>query len=345
MDRRDPDRRICCLLGVVQIITSIAAGFRKARLVAGFLFLCALLGGCAVILPQTQALKDHRPPDLPLQTELADVPFFAQQEYQCGPAALAMALNAAGVSVTPEALVEQVYIPARKGSLQVEMLAATRRSGLIAYELAPQLTDVLRETAAGIPVIVLENYGFRIYPIWHYAVIIGYDLESGEIIRRSGLKQRQTMPFGVFEYVWKDEGRWAMVAVPPDRVPATATEPRYANAVIALEKSGQAKNARIAYNALLKRWPDSLAGQMGLGNTAYALKDIEAAEAAFRRATQDHPTAAAAFNNLAQVLAERGKVEEALTAAERAVSLGGPLLATTQATLEEIRQKAAANPR
>jgi len=63
------------------------------------------------------------------------------------------------------------------------------------------------------------------------------------------------------------------------------------------------------------------------------------------RATQEHPEAAAAFNNLAQVLSERGKLEAALAAAERAVSLGGPLLATTQATLDEIRQKAAANQR
>ena len=252
-----------------------------------------------------------------------------------------MVLNAAGISVTPEALLDQVYIPARKGSLQVEMLAATRRRGLIAYELEPQLTDVLSEIAAGAPVIVLENYGFRIYPIWHYAVAIGYDLDRNEIIRHSGIKQRQTMPFAVFEYLWKDEGHWAMVALPPDRMPVSATEARYASAVIALEKSGQLKNAQIAYNTLLKRWPDNLAGEMGLGNTAYAMKDLEGAESAFSRATQNHPDAVAAFNNLAQVLSELGRMDAALAAAEHAVSLGGPLLAATQATLEEIRQKAA----
>ena len=135
-----------------------------------------------------------------------------------------------------------------------------------------------------------------------------------------------------------------MVAVPPDRVPATATEPRYASAVIALEKSGQIKNAQIAYDALLKRWPDSLAGQMGRGNTAYSLHDLETAESSFRQATQSHPDAVAAFNNLAEVLAERKKFDEALAVAEHAVSLGGPLLPETQATLDEIRQKAGATP-
>lgn len=324
---------------VQEVISHAATPYGKARLLAGFLFLGLLLGGCAGLLPQTHALKEQRPSDLPVRTELTEVPFFAQEEYYCGPAALAMALNAAGVRVTPESLIEQVYLPGRKGSLQIEMLVAARRHGLIAYELAPQVTDLLREVATGTPVIVLENYGFRLFPIWNYAVLIGYDLEDGEVIRRSGSKQRQTMPLAVFEYLWKDEGYWAMIAVPPDRVPVTATEPRYANAVVALEKSGQVKNAHIAYNAMLKRWPSSIAGLMGRGNTAYALNDLATAESAFTQATQHHPGAAAAFNNLAQVLAERGKLDEALAAAERAVSLGGPLLPATQATLGEIRKK------
>ena len=80
---------------------------------------------------------------------------------------------------------------------------------------------------------------------------------------------------------------------------------------------------------------------MGRGNTAYALHDLVTAESAFRRAAAEHPDSAAAHNNLAQVLADRGLLQEALTAAERAVSLGGPLLSATQATLDEIRRKSA----
>jgi hypothetical protein len=293
-----------------------------------------------VILPQTQALQEQRPQGLPLRAELSNVPFFAQAEFQCGPAALAMALNAAGIRVTPDELVEQVYRPGRRGSLQVEMLAATRRRGLIAYELAPSLADVLHEIATGTPVIVLENYGFRVYPVWHYAVAIGYDLDAGNIIRHSGTHQRQTMPFSVFEYLWKDEDHWAMVAVSPDRVPVTASEVRYASAVIAVEKSGQTRTAHTAYRSLLQRWPQSLAGHMGLGNTAYALRDMDTAESAFTQAAKHHPDAVAAFNNLATVLAERGKLGEAIAAAERAVSIGGPLQETAQATLQKIRQKA-----
>jgi len=299
----------------------------------------ALLGGCAGLVPQTYSLREQPPPDLPSRAELREIPFHAQEQYHCGPAALAMALNAAGVGATPEELVDQVYLPGRKGSLQIEMLVAARRNGLVSYELEPRLEYVLREVAAGTPVIVLENYGLRVWPAWHYSVVVGYDLTAGEIVRRSGMKPRQTMPFPAFEYVWKSDGHWAMVAVPPDRVPATATEARYAGAVAALEKSGQLKNAQIAYDAMLKRWPSSLAGLMGRGNTAYALKDPAAAESAFRRAVQEHPESVAALNNLAHVLSERGKLDEALVLAERAVKLGGPLLPSAQGTLNDIRRK------
>ena len=168
----------------------------KASLLAGFIFL--LLGGCAALAPQTRELSQNRPADLPTRAELATVPFYPQEDYFCGPAALAMALNHAGATTSPEALVDQVYLPGRKGSLQVEMLAAARRNGFVAYELAPQLKDLIAEVAAGTPAIVLENYGFSWYPVWHYSVVVGYDLDQLELIRRSGFKQRLTMPMLVF---------------------------------------------------------------------------------------------------------------------------------------------------
>ena len=167
---------------------------RACRLV-GFFVLFAMLSGCAIVLPQTTALQKNPPVISPSNMEIESVPFFAQEKYQCGPAALAMVLNSAGVKITPEELVDQVYIPSRKGSLQVEMLAATRRNGLLAYELAPQLQDLLLEISAGHPVIVLENYSYGLWPVWHYAVAIGYDLKKEEIIRRSGTHFAEILPF------------------------------------------------------------------------------------------------------------------------------------------------------
>jgi len=312
----------------------------KARFLAGFLISSALFfSGCTSFSPQTLAFKKQRPADLPSHVELEQVPFVKQEDNFCGPSALAMVLNAEGTNVSLDTLIQEVYLPGREGSLQVEMLAAVRRHGLVAYPLAPKFSDVLREIAAGTPVITLENYGFKWYPKWHYSVMIGYDLDEFEVIRRSGEKPRRVEPMGIFEKTWEPGGYWAMVAMPPDHVPVTATETDYATAVVALEKAGQIKNASIAYNAMLGRWPNSLTAQMGRGNTAYALHDLVTAETAFRRATVDHPDSAAAFNNLAQVLSDQDRLDDALHAAEQAVSLGGPMLPDTQATLTEIQSK------
>ncbi len=321
------------------MIAKINLSFAKARVIAGFVFVLSLLAGC-VSLPQSDALQAEGGAGLPRRMELEAVPFFAQEEYQCGPAALAMVLSAAGVAVTPDELTEQVYLPERKGSLQVEMLASARRHGLMAYELAPELKDVLTEVAAGNPVVVLQNQGlWSFYPYWHYAVVVGYDLEQKLILLHSGTRARRTMPLGLFEFIWVDGKRWAMVALPPSRLPASAREANSASAAAALEKTGRAAEARLAYATLLQRWPANLVGLMGLGNTAYALGDKAQAETAFRRATAAHPQAAAAFNNLAQTLADQGKLDAALEAARTAVSLGGTGMPEAQATLDEILKK------
>lgn len=314
---------------------------QKAR-DAGLLLFVALLGGCAS-LPQVEALREARSTLAP-RADLAGVPFFPQDDYQCGPAALATALKASGVDITPEVLKEQVYLPQRQGSLQVELLAAARRHGRIAYQLAPSLPDVLREVAAGNPVIVLQNTGISLVPFWHYAVVVGYDIAKDEIVMRSADKERRRMPFTAFDFFWRDGKYWAMVTMPPDRLPATAHEEPYGAAVAAVERLGQNEAAATAYAAMLARWPGSYIALIGAGNSNHALGRLAQAEDAFRRATQARPGEAIAFNNLAQTLADQGKWREALAPAKHAVALGGPLLANTQATLTTIEARIAALP-
>jgi hypothetical protein len=316
----------------------------KARASAGLLLLAAALalGGCAG-LPQAEALRVARD-SLPPRAELADVPFFPQEEHQCGPAALATILTASGIEVTPAALADQVYLPSRQGSLQVEMLAAARRHGRIAYELAPSLPGVLAEVAAGNPVVVLQNVGIRMMPFWHYAVVVGYDIDAGEIILRSGATARKRLPVTAFDFFWRDGGYWAMVAMPPGRLPATAAEDRYGAAVAAVEHIGRVDDAGQAYAAMLARWPESFIALMGLGNTRHARGRLGEAEAAFRSATVVRPDAAAAFNNLAQTLADQGRLQEALAPARKAVEIGGPLLAASRATLAAVESGIAARP-
>ena len=292
-----------------------------------------------MLIPQTVELRQSMPVGLPERIELSEVPFFPQSDYQCGPAALATALSYLKVPITPEQLVEQVYLPARQGSLQVEMLAAARRNGVVSYQLAPRFENMLREVAAGNPVIVLQDYGVWPVSLWHYAVVVGYDYANGDLFLRSGEKKRLIIPFGVFEYTWKESDYWAMVTVPPDRIPVTATEPSYQSAVIAMERSGDPRATRAAFASFLQRWPDNIAAAIGLANSHHGTGELKQAEAVLRQAAERHPESVAVLNNLAQTLSDQDKGEDALAFIDRAISLGGPFMAEVKETREAILQR------
>ena len=289
--------------------------------------------------PQTAELRRALPQGLPERAELRAVPFFPQEEYQCGPAALATVLAAAGVKVTPEELVPQVYLPERKGSLQVEMLAAARRHNLVSYQLAPRFEDLLRELTAGNPVIVLQNLG--VADGWHYAVAVGYDYSLGTLVLRSGTQERDVMPFAAHEVFWMRSGYWAMVALPPDRIPATAEEKSWLNAIAAFERIGDANGARVAYKTFLGRWPENVNAHIGLANTHYTLGELAQAEAVLRDAARREPESVVVLNNLAQTLSDLGRNEEALPLTDKALAMGGPFSGAVQKTRETILQRLA----
>lgn len=327
------------MVGLEPVAALGRKAFDNARLTAGVFIsgLVLVLSGCASLVPQTAALREGLPDELPKQVELKQVPFFPQLDYQCGPAALATALDAFGANLTPEQLVPEVYLPERQGSLQVEMLAAPRRHGMVSYLLSPRMVDMLKEVAAGNPVIVLQNLGFT--DGWHYAVIVGYDYDKGDLIMRSGEAEREQLNFAVHEFVWMRSGYWAMVALPPDRIPVTADETRWLSAVAALEHAGDARNARTAYETFLKRWPDNINAAVGLANTEHALGQLAEAERVLRDAARRAPDSVIVLNNLAQTLSDEGRDEDALPFIERAVAAGGPFVDAARETRSGILKR------
>lgn len=301
----------------------------------GLVLALGLLSGCAAT--QTTALLSAPHADLPRQVELKATPFIAQERYQCGPAALAMSLRAAGFAIDADTLVPQVYLPQREGSLQVEMLAAGRRNGALSMTIPPRIDALVAELAAGNPVLVFQNLSLPIAPKWHYAVAIGYDLDRGDIILRSGTTERLVMPMSTFEHTWARSGYWGIVTLAPGRLPATAEEAAVVDALIAFEKNSPPAAARQSYLLAARRWPDNLTFALGLGNTAYAAGDRAAAVDAFRRASELHPDSGAAFNNLAVALMELGRLTEARAAAEKALAIGGPWREAALDTLASIQ--------
>lgn len=292
---------------------------RRLLLTSALLTAVAGATGCAPFIPpQTEALQEARPADLAAHVELSATPFFPQTELQCGPAALATVLVAQGIDVTPAQLTEAVFLPARQGSLQVEMLAASRRHGALAVRVPGELQAVLREVQAGHPVLVMQNLGLGFAPAWHYAVLVGYELDLGVVVLRSGTTRREIMPLRTFEHTWARSGHWAFVAVKPGELPATAPETEVAAATVALERSVTPAVAARAYDAALQRWPQNLTLAMGLGNARATAGDLTGAAEAFEHAARQHDSAVA-WNNLAHMRMKQGQQAAAVEAAQRAV--------------------------
>lgn len=276
------------------------------------------MGGCAAP-PQTAALRAAWPAGLPRRLERLAVPFFPQTPFHCGPAALATALADVGLPADPEALAQAVFLPARGGSLALEMQAGARRQGAVSTRVPGELTALLRELNAGHAVVILQNLGLAIAPRWHYAVLVGYDLDADELLLRSGTERRMAMRIGTFEHTWARGEHWAMVVLPPGRLPATATEAAAADAALGFERVAPPAAAVSAWQAVLERWPANLLAGLGLGNSAFAAGDLPAAAGAFAAAAARHDSAVA-WNNLARVQWQRGDAAAARAAAARAVA-------------------------
>jgi len=316
---------------------SLAGPARLAR--AALLVLAAAVAGCAQLVPQTVGLRTGWPAGVPQTAQVQGVPFFPQEDYQCGPAALATVLSHSGVSVTPEPLVEQVWLPARRGSLQLELVAAARRHGRVPYVLAPRYADLLREVAAGQPVVVLQDVG-AVLTQWHYAVVYGFDYPSGTVYLRSGTRESLEMPFTAFERTWMPGGYWAMVVSPPDRIPATATEDSWMQSVLAMARVADAKSATTAFATALRRWPDNLAAAVGLANQYHAQGALQQAAEVLQEARRRHPSSVIVANNLAQVLSDLGRQQEALALIEAAAAdSSSPFASEVRATRDLIFQR------
>jgi tetratricopeptide (TPR) repeat protein len=298
-----------------------------------------LISGCASIPPQIRAL-----PPGGSSIELRDTPFYAQQDYQCGPAALTTVLAASGANVSLEGIVSKVYLPGREGSLQVEMLAATRTSARLPYIIDGRLGAIHDELEAGRAIVVLQNLGVAVYPVWHYAVVVGIDDQNSVVILRSGAERRHETRINTFLRTWRRSNYWGMVVLEPGELPSNVDRSRYLSAVAALEGAGQIEAARLAWSAAIEVWPGDLTAGFGLANVLAAQGDFSAAVSTYSELLAQYPDLVVARNNLALALARLGQFDAAEREIERALAdnTDEKLVAELLDTQESIRADRAA---
>ena len=282
------------------------------------LMLCTmlLLSGCATNTPSSEDAA-HAAPGSAESVELRHVPFFAQTMHQCGPAALATLLTWAGDPVTPEVLAPRVYLPGKRGSLAVELVAEARSRGFLVYRLPPHQQALYGSLRAGHPILVLQDLGLLWWPVWHFAVMVGMDPQRERVLLRSGRQPRKQLPWEDFEHSWA--GRWAVVVLPAGELPFGAEAQRYVEAATALEAKGPLDAALAAYRAGLRHWPDNATLSVGFANVLYAQGEVDRAAAHLSAWLKRHPASPVALNNLAMLRLAQGRAVEAERLAEEAL--------------------------
>lgn len=263
------------------------------------------LSGCASSTKQVDALK-HAQLDIPKTIQIKDVPFIEQKEGHCGPATLAMALEWAGKHEKLSEVTSQVYTPGSHGSFQMDMISSARRQGMLALQVSG-VQNLLREVAAGHPVIVFENLALTWLPQWHYALVFGYDLNNQTVLMHSGPEAFKRWDMKKLERSWKLADYWGLVVLPPGKLSATSSEQTHSQAAAALEQLGHLNEADKAYQSILQRWPQSLVALIGRANVAYSQKNLPQSEEFLLIATQAHPHSVDAWNNLSFVQNQLGK--------------------------------------
>ncbi len=167
------------------------------------LILSLLFSSCSLHSITEEQKKEHL---------IENVPFFPQEEYQCGPASLAGVLNYYGVNISPEEIASEIYSKSAKGTLTIDMVLFAQKKGLSAGQYIGSLNDIRKNIDNKIPVIVMIDTGIFLIQQNHFMVITGYN-EKG-IIANSGKEQNKFISEKKFLSQWAKTKYWMLEIVP-----------------------------------------------------------------------------------------------------------------------------------
>lgn len=275
----------------------------------------SLLASCATLTPRSQSTS-------PAAQVIPNVPTLKWGIESCGAGALSTVLQHYGDATSLDSW-DAALPKTRGGVMTIDMLLAARQKGFDAQLITgtPQLVE--DELRAGRPVIlmlqVIDSPGHH-YDFFHYVVADGIDASGGLIRTQWGDRQGRWTSFVRIEKPWSGGGHAAILIRPRTGDPQLTAALRDA---VAREDAGDYANAALRYRELLASHPDSLLLWTNLGNAEMQLHHNAEAEVAFRRALALDTTSRDTLNNLAWLLLQESRLDEAESLARRAVAQGG----------------------
>lgn len=280
--------------------------------------LLILLTGCQTP-PQTKLLL-AAPPAIASQHLIPQVPFYPQQEYFCGPTTLSEVAGFYGLKKDPATIAPTTFISGLQGTLQIEMVAATRQLGLVAYAQRGTMHQLLSLVAENIPVIVLQNNSLAWLPQWHYAVVIGYDLQRKEVILHTGVTEAHRLNFSTFERTWARGNYWFLAMLPADKSSPKLEPFIYTKASQDLLSTQQVNSGVTALKTATSQWPDYWLPYFLLGNHYFSNQPLMAAQW-FEKGLPFAQQEISYLNNYAVLLSEQGCHAKATILIEAALKI------------------------
>jgi len=288
------------------------AGFRLGRVLTGLALLICMTS-CVYWTPVSR-----RPS--PSATIIPSVPTEKWDITSCGAGSLSTVLRHYGDTLTMKEW-EAMLPKTRGGVMSIDLVLAARQRGFDARLVTGDAGLVQAEIRDHHPVIlmlqVVQAPG-KSYDFFHYVVVDGYDPAQNIYRVQFGDAKTRWATMDRLDPAWKPTKHAAIVIRPAD--PASAA----LRAAVELEEQGKLALAAHAYREILDQNPKSIVAWTNLGNVEMRLGRNPAAEEAFRKALELDPDSADALNNLAWLLYEEKRVDEAEPVARKAVITQAP---------------------
>lgn len=249
-----------------------------------------------------------------------NVPMHKWDIKSCGAGSLSSVLQHYGDPISMDEW-QETLPKTRGGVMSIDLVLAARERGFDANLVTGDRNLVEAEIRDGRPVILMLQviqYPGSSLDFFHYVVIDGYDPMRNLFRVQFGDGKARWATMDRLEPAWV-KTKHATIVVRPGDPAAPALR-----AAVRLEQEGKFALAAHAYREILAEHPGSTLAWTNLGNAENQLGRRVAAEEAFRKAIETDPDSADALNNLAWLLYEDKRYDEAEPLARKAVITKAP---------------------
>ena len=144
---------------------------------------------------------------------IKNVPFFPQEDYQCGPASLASIVSYWGIHADPDEIGREIFSKSARGTLTIDMMLYAQKKGFHAKQFKGSIEALRSFVDSGLPLIVLVDYGLSVFQMNHFMVVTGYN-DHGVIVH-SGQSQNKFLREKDFIAAWKKTDYWTLLIEKP----------------------------------------------------------------------------------------------------------------------------------